>query len=56
MEVPIIATSLVSITDDLHGFDQAGWVVTGYLLTYAGRTLLESLLIAKATANTWQGY
>lgn len=36
IEVAIIGTSLISITDDLHGFSQMGWVVTGYLITYTG--------------------
>lgn len=36
IEVSIIGTSLVAITNDLHGFDQMGWVVTGYLITYTG--------------------
>ncbi|KAL8667019.1 MAG: hypothetical protein Q9202_000941 [Teloschistes flavicans] len=30
------ATSLVSITNALHGFDKRDWVVTAYLLTYTG--------------------
>jgi hypothetical protein len=36
IEVAIIGTSLISITDDLQGFSQMGWVVTGYLSTYTG--------------------
>ena len=36
LETTIVSTSLVSITDALHGFDQSGWVVTSYLLTYTG--------------------
>jgi hypothetical protein len=40
IEVSIIGTSLVSITDDLHGFSQNGWVVTGYLITYTGECRL----------------
>ena len=37
IEVSIVGTSLISITNDLHGFSQQGWVVTGYLITYTGR-------------------
>ena len=36
LETTIISTSLVSIADALHRFDQSGWVVTSYLLTYTG--------------------
>lgn len=37
IEVSIVGTSLISITDDLHNFKQGGWVVTGYLITYTSR-------------------
>ena len=40
IEVSIIGTSLVSITDGLHDFGQAGWVVTGYLVTYSSTIIL----------------
>lgn len=36
IETTIVSTALVSITDDLHGFDSRDWVVTSYLLTYTG--------------------
>jgi MFS family permease len=36
LETTIVSTSLVSIVDDLHGFDRSGWLVTSYLLTYTG--------------------
>ena len=39
IEVSIVGTSLISITDDLHSFKQGGWVVTGYLITYTSETL-----------------
>lgn len=32
-----MSTSLVAITNDLHGFSQSSWVVTAYLLTYFGQ-------------------
>ncbi|KAI1126022.1 putative multidrug resistance protein fnx1 [Nemania abortiva] len=35
-EVPVVITALVSITNDLHGFDDVGWVVSSYLLGYVG--------------------
>ena len=40
IEVSIVGTSLISITDDLHGFKEGGWVVTGYLITYTSKTNL----------------
>lgn len=36
LEVSIVSTSLVSITDDLKGFSRTSWIVSGYLLTYTG--------------------
>ncbi|KAJ6022867.1 uncharacterized protein N7446_013220 [Penicillium canescens] len=34
LEVTIVSTSLVSITNDLDGFKKTSWVVTGFLTTY----------------------
>ncbi|KAI0006766.1 putative multidrug resistance protein fnx1 [Xylariaceae sp. FL0662B] len=34
MEVPVVTTALVAITDELGGFDTVGWVVASYLLGY----------------------
>ncbi|KAL4778560.1 major facilitator superfamily domain-containing protein, partial [Aspergillus varians] len=42
LEVSIVSTSLVSVTDDLHGFDQSTWVITAYLLTYTGFLMIWS--------------
>lgn len=39
MEVSIVATSLVSIVDELKGLDQAGWIVTSYLVTYTSQSI-----------------
>ncbi|KAI1305648.1 putative multidrug resistance protein fnx1 [Xylaria venustula] len=36
LEVPVVITSLVAITNDLRGFDNVGWVVSSYLLGYVG--------------------
>lgn len=36
LETTIVSTSLVSITNNLQGFDRTSWVVTGYLITYTG--------------------
>ena len=40
IEVSILGTSLVPITDDLQGFRQSGWVVTGYLITYTSMLII----------------
>ncbi|KAI1137180.1 putative multidrug resistance protein fnx1 [Hypoxylon sp. FL0543] len=36
LEVPVVTTAIVAITDDLQGFDIAGWIVSSYLLGYVG--------------------
>jgi MFS family permease len=36
LETTIVATSLVSITNALSGFENRDWIVTSYLLTYTG--------------------
>lgn len=36
LEISIVSTSLVGITNSLHGFGQSSWIVTAYLLTYVG--------------------
>lgn len=36
LEVSIISTSLISISDALNGYDQISWIVTAYLVTYTG--------------------
>lgn len=40
LEATIVATSLLSITNDLHGFDQSSWIITAYMLTYTGEVVL----------------
>lgn len=44
IEVSIVGTSLISITNDLGGFSQIGWVVTGYLITYTSSETHNCLL------------
>ncbi|OTB09508.1 hypothetical protein M426DRAFT_6778 [Hypoxylon sp. CI-4A] len=34
LEVPVVITALVAITNDLSGFENVGWVVASYLLGY----------------------
>ncbi|KAF2798817.1 MFS general substrate transporter [Melanomma pulvis-pyrius CBS 109.77] len=36
LEVTIVGTSLVAITNDLQGFSETSWIVSGYLVTYMG--------------------
>ena len=40
IEVSIVGTSLISMTDDLHAFRQGGWVMTGYLITYTSMIII----------------
>lgn len=42
LETTIVSTSLVAITDALSGFDIRNWVVTSYLLTYTGKSILST--------------
>ena len=36
LEIPIVTTSLVAITNDFGQFDDVGWVISSYLLGYVG--------------------
>jgi hypothetical protein len=40
LEVTIVGTSLIAITDDLRGFGETSWVVSGFLVTYMGKAHL----------------
>ena len=42
LEVSIVATSLVAITDDLQNFGESSWIVTAYMLTYTGTVILSA--------------
>ncbi|KAF2190024.1 major facilitator superfamily transporter [Zopfia rhizophila CBS 207.26] len=44
VEVTIVSTSLVAITNELHGFSKTSWIVTGYLVTYMGFMIFWSKL------------
>jgi hypothetical protein len=37
-EISIVSTSLVTISEDLNGFDQSSWVITAYLCAFTGRS------------------
>ncbi|CAD6444310.1 497df385-445e-4097-bfd8-b7a1fd65287b [Sclerotinia trifoliorum] len=34
LDITIVSTALVTISDDLHAFDQSSWIVNSYLTTY----------------------
>jgi MFS family permease len=36
IEIPIVTTSVATITDDLGSFDRASWITSAYLLGYVG--------------------
>ncbi|KAF2179434.1 MFS general substrate transporter [Zopfia rhizophila CBS 207.26] len=42
LEVPIVTTSLVNITNDFGGFGKAPWIVSSYLLGYVGVVIIFS--------------
>ncbi|PQE07474.1 major facilitator superfamily transporter protein [Rutstroemia sp. NJR-2017a BBW] len=44
MEVSIVSTSLITISDDLGDYSQSNWVVTAYLLTYTGFLIIWAKL------------
>jgi hypothetical protein len=36
LEIAIVSTALVAITDDLESFGKSSWIITSYLLTWTG--------------------
>ncbi|KAL8650356.1 MAG: hypothetical protein Q9226_005182 [Calogaya cf. arnoldii] len=44
LEITIVSTALVSISDDLNGFHKSSWVITSYLLTYTGFLIIIAKL------------
>ncbi|KAL3448147.1 major facilitator superfamily domain-containing protein [Aspergillus insuetus] len=44
LEVSIVSTALVTITNDLQGFNKTGWVVVAYLVTYTGFIIIWAKL------------
>ena len=45
IEVSIVSTSLVTITNSLHGFRETSWIVSGYLVTYTGKCLASQVCV-----------
>lgn len=41
-EIPVVATCIVAITDDLGGVDDRSWLLTSYLLGYVGKFISPS--------------
>jgi MFS family permease len=46
LEIPIVTTSLVAITNDFGTFDNVGWVISSYLLGYVGMHFPGGSLVA----------
>lgn len=42
-EIPVVATSVVAITDDLGGVEDRSWFLTSYLLGYVGYLIINIL-------------
>lgn len=55
LEVSIVSTSLVTITDSLQDFGDSSWIVIAYLLTYTGMSIQQSHAIF-AFLNTTAGF
>ncbi|PQE25648.1 major facilitator superfamily transporter protein [Rutstroemia sp. NJR-2017a BBW] len=50
LEVAIVSTSLVAITDDLQSFERSNWIISSYLLTYTATPLAAG----NAYVHHWQ--
>jgi MFS family permease len=51
LEISIVTTSLVAIANDLGGFENLSWVMSSYLLGYAGKIASDSILSAADKMN-----
>lgn len=47
LEIPVVTTALVGISDDLGGFRKASWVTTSYLLGYAGNFISSATMLKR---------
>ncbi|KAK3934698.1 hypothetical protein QBC46DRAFT_426119 [Diplogelasinospora grovesii] len=43
-EISIVSTSLVTISNDLQGFDQSSWMITAYLCAFTGFIIIWAKL------------
>lgn len=44
MELTVVATAIVTISDDIGGFEYSSWVMTSYLLGYIALIIIFSKL------------
>ncbi|KAF2994210.1 hypothetical protein E8E14_000689 [Neopestalotiopsis sp. 37M] len=44
LEVPVVTTAVITIADELGGFDNAGWVLASYLLGYVAQTMTQLII------------
>ncbi|PWY83834.1 MFS general substrate transporter [Aspergillus sclerotioniger CBS 115572] len=42
LEIPIVSTALVSITEELQGMDKVYWITTAYMLGYVGLLIISA--------------
>ncbi|PLB51489.1 MFS general substrate transporter [Aspergillus steynii IBT 23096] len=42
LEISIVSTSLITLGNELHGFDQTPWIPNAYILTYSGFLMIWS--------------
>ena len=53
LEVSIVSTSLITISDALQAFGNSSWIVIAYLLTYTG---VHAPVMSKSYANLAKGF
>ncbi|KAM0308687.1 hypothetical protein ACHAO8_009778 [Botrytis cinerea] len=44
LEIPIVTTALISITNDLHHFGQDNWIISAYMLGYVSMLIIWAKL------------
>jgi MFS family permease len=44
MELSVVATAIVSISNDIGGFESSSWIMTSYLLGYVSLVIIFSKL------------
>lgn len=51
LEIPIVTTSLVSITDDLNSFNEVNWIASAYMLGEVSKLYIPEQMITAHTDN-----
>ncbi|KAM0126842.1 hypothetical protein ACHAO1_009868 [Botrytis cinerea] len=51
LEIPIVTTSLVSITDDLNSFNEVNWIASAYMLGEVSKLYIPEQMIIAHTDN-----